>query len=72
LVCSDIPPKLDEMLHEGNAKLTAALQFEIPDEEVLERLGGRYVHPASGRSYHIKYAPPKMAGKDDVSSPTNR
>lgn len=58
--------QLDEMLEKSNSKLTAALEFEIDDEIVLDRLGGRYVHPASGRSYHVKYAPPKVAGKDDV------
>lgn len=59
--------KLDEMLEKGDAKLTAALEFVIDDEIVLDRLGGRFVHPASGRSYHIKYAPPKVAGKDDIT-----
>lgn len=59
--------KLDEMLEHSNSKLTAALEFEIDDDIVLDRLGGRYVHPASGRSYHVKYAPPKVAGKDDVT-----
>jgi adenylate kinase len=59
--------KLDEMLDKSNAKLTAALEFVIDDEIVLDRLGGRYIHPASGRSYHIKYAPPKVPGKDDVT-----
>lgn len=58
--------QLDEMLNKSNAKLTAALEFVIDDEIVLDRLGGRYVHPASGRSYHVKYAPPKTPGKDDV------
>ena len=55
-------------MDKSNSKLTAALEFVIDDEVVLDRLGGRYVHPASGRSYHIKYAPPKVAGKDDVSA----
>jgi len=59
--------KLDEMLERSDSKLTVALEFVIDDEIVLDRLGGRYVHPASGRSYHIKYAPPKVPGKDDVT-----
>jgi len=59
--------KLDEMLERDNAKLTGALQFEIPDAVVLDRLGGRYIHAASGRSYHIRYAPPKVPGKDDIT-----
>ena len=35
--------------------------------EIVERMSGRRVHPASGRSYHVKYNPPKVAGKDDVT-----
>jgi adenylate kinase len=37
----------------------------VDDEEIIERLSGRRVHPASGRVYHIKHNPPKEAGKDD-------
>ncbi len=54
------------MLEKDNAELTAAIEFVIKDEVVLDRLGGRYVHPSSGRSYHIRYNPPKVPGKDDV------
>ena len=43
------------------------LEISVPDAEIVERMSGRRVHPASGRTYHIKYNPPKVAGKDDVT-----
>lgn len=59
--------KLDEMLSESKVKLDVVAGFEIPDEVLVERVEGRWIHPASGRSYHTKFAPPKVAGKDDVT-----
>ncbi|SNY55335.1 Adenylate kinase [Arsukibacterium tuosuense] len=41
------------------------IEFDVPDDVIVERMSGRRVHPASGRVYHIKYNPPKVAGKDD-------
>jgi adenylate kinase len=43
------------------------VDFDVPDEDIVERLSGRRVHPASGRVYHVHYNPPKVEGKDDVS-----
>ncbi len=43
------------------------VDFEVPDEDIVDRLGGRRVHPASGRVYHLRYNPPKVDGKDDVT-----
>ena len=43
------------------------LEISVPDEEIVERMSGRRVHTASGRTYHVKYNPPKVAGKDDVT-----
>jgi adenylate kinase len=37
----------------------------VPDEEVILRMSGRRVHPASGRSYHVQFNPPRVAGRDD-------
>ena len=59
--------KLDEMLADQKVKLDVVAGFEIPDEVLVERVEGRWIHPASGRSYHTKFAPPKVAGKDDVT-----
>ena len=43
------------------------LALALPDAEIVERMSGRRIHPASGRSYHVKYNPPKVEGKDDVT-----
>jgi adenylate kinase len=58
--------KLDDMLvSERVGKIDNVLEFKIPDEVLVERICGRLIHAASGRSYHIKFAPPKVEGKDD-------
>ncbi|KAG6580284.1 adenylate kinase [Phytophthora cinnamomi] len=59
--------KLDEMLAEENTSVDAVINFNVPDKVLVERIAGRRVHPASGRSYHVKFAPPKVAGKDDIT-----
>ena len=43
------------------------LEIDVPFEAIIERMSGRRVHPASGRTYHIKFNPPKVDGKDDVT-----
>ena len=43
------------------------LEFDVPDEIIVERMSGRRVHLASGRTYHVVYNPPKVEGKDDVT-----
>ena len=43
------------------------LEIDVADSEIIERMSGRRVHPASGRTYHVKFNPPKVAGKDDVT-----
>ena len=44
-----------------------AVSFDVPDDVIIERTSGRWIHRASGRTYHSKFAPPKVAGIDDVS-----
>ena len=39
----------------------------MPDSDIIERMGGRRAHLASGRTYHVKFNPPKVEGKDDVT-----
>jgi adenylate kinase len=56
----------DAMKHAG-VKLDAVLEIDVPDEAIIERMSGRLFHIASGRSYHVKFNPPKVAGKDDVT-----
>ena len=43
------------------------LEIAVPDAMIVERMSGRRVHVASGRTYHIKFNPPKVAGKDDIT-----
>jgi len=59
--------KLDEMLAHSNTKIDKVLNFDIPDSVLEERVTGRWIHPGSGRSYHTKFAPPKVPGKDDIT-----
>lgn len=59
--------KLDDMLEKQGTKVDKVLNFEIADSILEERITGRWIHPASGRSYHTKFAPPKVPGKDDVT-----
>jgi adenylate kinase len=57
--------KLDEMLAHRGTAIDKVLSFNVPDSVLVERVTGRWVHPASGRSYHTKFAPPRVPGTDD-------
>ncbi|XP_042000930.1 adenylate kinase 4-like [Salvia splendens] len=59
--------KLDEMLARRGVKVDKVLNFAIDDAILEERITGRWIHPSSGRSYHTKFAPPKVPGVDDVT-----
>jgi len=59
--------KLDSMLEEQKTKLDRVVEFDIKDEVLVERVEGRLIHPASGRSYHTKFNPPKVPMKDDAT-----
>eukprot|EP00826_Nyctotherus_ovalis_P056357 TRINITY_DN758_c0_g1_i10.p1 TRINITY_DN758_c0_g1~~TRINITY_DN758_c0_g1_i10.p1 ORF type:complete len:165 (+),score=63.17 TRINITY_DN758_c0_g1_i10:380-874(+) len=59
--------KLDEMLTTKGKKLTAVIYLDVPDEELVKRGTGRWIHQPSGRTYHLVFKPPKDAGKDDVT-----
>jgi adenylate kinase len=56
-----------EALRKTNVPLDYVLEIDVPDEEIIARLSGRRVHPASGRTYHVKFNPPKVAGLDDAT-----
>ncbi|XP_077250682.1 adenylate kinase 4 [Tasmannia lanceolata] len=58
---------LDQMLEKQGTKVDKVLNFEIDDSILEERITGRWIHPSSGRSYHTKFAPPKVPGVDDVT-----
>jgi len=59
--------KLDAMLEKQGHKVDKVLNFDVEDSVLEERITGRWIHPASGRSYHSKFAPPKVPGIDDIS-----
>lgn len=59
-------PQADAM-KEAGVSIDAVVDVDVPDEEIIKRLGGRRVHPDSGRTYHIVFNPPKVEGKDDVT-----
>ncbi|MEA3641565.1 MAG: adenylate kinase [Lamprobacter sp.] len=54
-----------DALKEVGVRIDAVVEIDVPDEEIVKRMAGRRVHPASGRTYHIEYHPPKEEGKDD-------
>ena len=59
-------PQADAMKAAG-VKLDLVLEIDVPDEAIIERMSGRRVHQPSGRTYHLKFNPPKLAGKDDAT-----
>lgn len=59
-------PQADAMKEAGVA-IDYVLEIDVPDESIIERMSGRRVHQPSGRTYHVKYNPPKVPGKDDVT-----
>ncbi|KAF6161403.1 hypothetical protein GIB67_009282 [Kingdonia uniflora] len=59
--------KLDDMLGKQGTKIDKVLNFAIDDSILEERITGRWIHPSSGRTYHTKFAPPKVLGVDDVT-----
>ena len=54
-----------EAMKEAGVVLDFVVEIDVPDEVIVERMSGRRVHEASGRTYHLVYNPPKVAGKDD-------
>jgi adenylate kinase len=59
-------PQADAMKQAG-VNLDVVLEIDVPDEAIIERMSGRLFHLASGRSYHVRFNPPKTPGVDDVT-----
>jgi adenylate kinase len=59
-------PQADAMKAAG-VQLDYVLEIDVPFEAIVERMSGRRSHPASGRTYHVKFNPPKVEGRDDVT-----
>jgi adenylate kinase len=56
-----------EVLRRSGVDIDFVVEIEVGDVEILRRMSGRRVHPASGRTYHIDFNPPRVEGKDDVT-----
>ncbi len=56
-----------EAMKAAGVKLDYVLEIDVPFADIIERMSGRRSHPASGRTYHVKFNPPKVAGKDDAT-----
>ena len=56
-----------ESLREAGISVDAVVEIAVDDEEIIRRMGGRRVHLASGRTYHVEFNPPREEGKDDVT-----
>src|SRR3954469_13627226 len=59
-------PQADAMKNSG-VPIDCVLEIDVPFDAIVERMSGRRSHPASGRTYHLKFNPPKAEGKDDVT-----
>jgi len=56
-----------EAMKQAGVDLDYVVEIDVDDAEIVKRLSGRRTHPASGRTYHVQFQPPKVAGKDDVT-----
>jgi adenylate kinase len=57
-------PQADALKSAG-VRIDYVLEIDVPDSDIIDRMSGRRVHPASGRTYHVRFNPPRVAGKDD-------
>jgi adenylate kinase len=56
-----------EAMRKSGVDLDFVLEIDVSEDEIIQRMSGRRVHPGSGRVYHVKFNPPKVAGKDNVT-----
>jgi adenylate kinase len=56
-----------QAMKDAQVKIDAVVEITVPDSDIIERMSGRRVHVASGRTYHVKFNPPKADGKDDLT-----
>jgi adenylate kinase len=59
-------PQADALKY-ANVALDFVVEIAVPEQDIIERMSGRRIHPASGRSYHVRFNPPKVAEQDDVT-----
>ncbi|MEY6433325.1 adenylate kinase [Thioalkalicoccus limnaeus] len=56
-----------EGMKEAGIDVDAVVEIDVPDDEIIKRMSGRRVHPASGRTYHVLFNPPRVEGRDDAT-----
>lgn len=56
-----------EAMKQAGVMIDYVVEIDVPDEAIVERMSGRRSHPVSGRTYHVKFNPPKVEGKDDIT-----
>ena len=56
-----------EAMKAAQVRIDYVVEIDVPDAEVIARMSGRRVHPPSGRSYHVRFNPPKVEGRDDLT-----
>jgi adenylate kinase len=56
-----------QAMRDAGVKIDVVLEIDVPDAAIIERMSGRRVHLASGRTYHVAFNPPKVEGRDDVT-----
>jgi adenylate kinase len=56
-----------QAMRDAGVAIDYVLEIDVPDAAIVERMGGRRVHAASGRTYHVKFNPPRVPGKDDAT-----
>jgi adenylate kinase len=56
-----------EAMEQSGVDVDYVVELDVDNDEIIRRLSGRRVHPASGRTYHIRFSPPKVPDKDDVT-----
>lgn len=56
-----------DALRDAGVRVDYVLEIDVPDQDIIERMSGRRVHAASGRTYHVKFNPPRSPDRDDVT-----
>ena len=56
-----------QAMKDADIRIDYVVEIDVADKEIVQRMSGRRVHPSSGRTYHVVFNPPKVAGKDDVT-----
>jgi adenylate kinase len=56
-----------QAMKDAGVPIDYVVEVDVPDSEIIKRMSGRRVHPASGRTYHVVFNPPKVEGKDDIT-----